>query len=389
MMPFEMTFNQKLKQMVRIKNLIIFCLILILIWWGGIAVLKYWSQPLTTDTSYLFGDNENGIRFPIVTICDSEFYHKNSLLKNCHTKHWDLIHSYVSCMKKDKTFLIETFMDSLQLDVRKIVTMVRVWTGSEYIILQDLYGQAWSKIFNYAFGFCHTFDLSKIDKFEYVSYQEILRPGLEFVMSETNKLKKPNIMLHTKNDLPDAVVLNGFHQITFSNKTKQAYKLALKKKIHVREPTRKVPCMKYEYNTCQNIEDNRLILEKFHCSIPILYSGQHLDDFIPKNVLNCSNDAIKEGLNFISKKKSRCKQVQTCEMTRFTSTYKVTENMLAEGNESVIWLAFANPEVLYQNTYISYDLISLVGEVGGILGLTLGASTLTLLESLLQHLHYY
>ena len=142
-MPFEMTFNQKLKQMVRIKNLIIFCLILILIWWGGIAVLKYCSQPLTTDTSYLFGDNKNGIQFPIVTICDSEFYHKNSLMKNCHTRHWDLIHSYVSCMKKDKKFLIEPFMDSLQLDVRKIVTIVRVWTGLEYISLQDLDGQAW------------------------------------------------------------------------------------------------------------------------------------------------------------------------------------------------------------------------------------------------------
>ena len=208
-------------------------------------------------------------------------------------------------------------------------------------------------------------------------------------MAEKNQWKKPNILLHTKNDLPDAVLLNGFHHVTLSNKTKQAYKLNLKKKINIRESTRKVPCMKYEYNTCQNIEDNQLILEKFHCRIPILYSGQHLDDFIPKDVLNCNNDAIKEGLDLISKKKSKCQQVQTCEMTRFTSTYKVTENMLARGNESVIWLAFANPEVLYQNTYVSYDLISLVGEVGGILGLTLGASTLTLLESLFQHLHYF
>ena len=389
MMPFEMTFNQKLKQMVRIKNLIIFCLILLLIWWGGIAVLKYWSQPLTTDTRYLFGDNEKGIMFPVITICDADFYRKNYLMKNCHSRHWDLIHSFVSCMKQDTTFLIESFIDSLQLDIRKIVAIVRVWTGLEYISLQDLDGQAWSMIFNYAFGFCHTFDLSKLDKFKYVSYQEILRPGLEFVIAENNQWKKPNILLHTKNDLPDASVLNGFHPMTFSNKTKQAYKFDLKKKINVRESTRKVPCMKYEYNTCRNIEDNQLILEKFHCRIPILYSGQHLDEFIAEDVLNCSYDAIKEGLDLISKKESKCQQIQTCEMTRFTSTYKVAENMLAEGNESVIWVAFANPEVLYQNTYISYDLISLVGEVGGILGLTLGVSTLTLLESLFKHLHYY
>ena len=49
---------------------------------------------------------------------------------------------------------------------------------------------------------------------------------------------------------------------------------------------------------------------------------------------------------------------------------------------SAISVAFINPEVEYHHTYVSYDLISLVGEVGGIIGITLGASALTLFESL-------
>ena len=183
-MPGEMTFIQKLKRSVRIRNLIIFCLILLLIWWGGTAILKYWSQPLTTDTSYVFGDNEKGIQFPLITICDRDIYTKNPLMKDCKTGRYDLIGSFVSCIKKDKNFLLESFMDSLQLDIRKIVAMVKLWTGSEHIILKDLDGLAWSKIFNYAWGFCHTFDLSKINTYEYVSYREILRPGLKFVMAE-------------------------------------------------------------------------------------------------------------------------------------------------------------------------------------------------------------
>ena len=122
-----------------------------------------------------------------------------------------------------------------------------------------------------------------------------------------------------------------------------------------------------EYNTCQSIEDNQLILDKFHCHIPILYSGHHLDDFISKDVLNCSQDATGEGLDLILKKETKCKQTQTCEMTRFTSTYTVQETQ----KEHEIWVLFSNPEVLYQNTYISYDLISLFGEIGGIIGITL------------------
>ena len=74
-------------------------------------------------------------------------------------------------------------------------------------------------------------------------------------------------------------------------------------------------------------------------------------------------------------------------MTRFTSIYEVEETY--KENKSLIWVAFKNPEVEFHNTYVNYDLISLVGEVGGILGLTLGASTLTILELLFQHLRYY
>jgi hypothetical protein len=381
-----MTLKQKLKEMVRIKNLIIFCLILLLIWWAGAAILKYWSQPLTTDTMSVFGDNEKGIKFPLITICDHDFT-KNPLMKNCCTNRYDFISSFFSCMKEDSNLLIESFMDSIQLDIRKIVSMVSVWTGSaEYISLQNLDGHAWSGIFDHMWGFCHTFDLSKINKFKYVPYKR-LRPGLKFVMAENNPWQRIAIMFHTKNDLPDAFILNGFQSVTFSNTTKQVHKFDLKKKTNRRETTRKVPCSQYEYNTCQNSEDNQLILDNFHCRIPILYSGQHLDDLIPKEVLNCSHDVTMEALAFIMEKESKCEQSITCEMTRYTSIYEVGETW--QENKSLIWVAFKNPEVEFHNTYVNYNLISLVGEVGGILGLTLGASTLTLLELIFQHLRYY
>ena len=385
-MPEETNFKQMLKKIVRIKTFIIFCLILLLIWWGGTAILKYWSQPLTTDTINIFGDNEKGIQFPLITMCDHDIYAKNSLMKDCYTREYDFIGSFVSCMKQNKNFWVESFMDSLQLDIRKIVARVQVWTGSEYISFQNLERQAWSRIFHYEFGFCHSFDLSKINKFEYLPYRERMRPGLAIVMAENNQWQSSAIMVHTKYDLPDALILNGFKYLRFANKAKHSHSFNLKKKINRRESTRKVPCVHYEYNTCQNIEDNQLILDKFDCQIPIIYGGQHLDELIPKEVLNCSHDVTVEALELIRKKESKCIQTLTCEQTRFTSIYAEED---WNENETMIWVAFVNPEVEYHNTYISYDLISLVGEVGGILGLTLGASTLTLLELLFQHMRYY
>ena len=73
-------------------------------------------------------------------------------------------------------------------------------------------------------------------------------------------------------------------------------------------------------------------------------------------------------------------------MTRFTWSYKVIDSWVE--NQMLLFVAYENPEVEYHNTYISYDLLSLIGEVGGILGLTLGASALTLLESLIQHIPF-
>ena len=90
--------------------------------------------------------------------------------------------------------------------------------------------------------------------------------------------------------------------------------------------------------------------------------------------------------------KSECTRLQTCEKTRYTANYKVEEMVSVNkwlANKSSLFVAFENPEVEYHNTYISYDLLSFIGEVGGILGLTLGASAMTLFDSMFQRIPYY
>ena len=80
-------------------------------------------------------------------------------------------------------------------------------------------------------------------------------------------------------------------------------------------------------------------------------------------------------------------RIDTCETTRYTALHKVKKSWLE--NKSVVWVVFESPEVVHYNTYINYDILSLIGDLGGKLGLTLGASATSLLDSLLQNIPYY
>ena len=231
------------------------------------------------------------------------------------------------------------------------------------------------------------FDLSNTKKLKYLPYQGYQRPGVGFQLSENISLDKLRILLHTKYDLPDAYQLNGMISMKKSKEIKETHKIDVRKTISKRESTRKIPCTQYEYMTCHNIEDNKLILDKYNCQITAINYGQHLDNIIPNETSICSDEVAKKAIDLITSKKTNCTRAPTCEMTRFTFMVKDMDPYVENANE--IWISFSNPEVANYNTYISYDLPSLIGEVGGILGLTLGVSALTFLESMLDRIPYY
>ena len=250
--------------------------------------------------------------------------------------------------------------------------------GSGYVNLD--HGTLWTKVFHPK-GPCFTFDISNVDRFKYVSLKPGERPGIEFIMAKNNPWKDVGLMLHTKFDLPDGFGLNGFNYLSL-DEIHKVHKIEFRKQISKKESTRKAPCVKHEFLTCLSIEDNRVIFERYHCIVPILYNGPHLDDLTPKEATNCNFTVTMEALDFISRKESVCSNSQTCDNVRFTTKLKVQETWVK--NQNLIYVVLENPEVLYHNSYISYDLISLIGEVGGILGITLGASALTLFEFLFK-----
>ena len=377
----------KLKELVKkachVKNFSSFCLILLFLWWGSNAVVRYWSQPLSTDISYNYGEAKPGDQFPLITLCNYYNFHENPTFKECGDGAWNFINTVVSCMKSNKSLKEAELMQNLHLEIGNTVEMVQFWTGTEYVNVQHLDEGIWTKVFLNEFGPCHMFDLSKVDKLNTVSLEAGKKAGIEFIMAENNPWQKPELIVHSRFDLPDANLLLGYLSLSFSDETKEVHNIVLRKKINKKESTRKSPCVEYEYKTCQSIENNELIFKRFNCYVPILYSGRHLDNLSHKEASNCSYQVMLEALDFILKKESKnCFLAQTCENTRFSYKQRVEGTWFE--NKTLVYITFENPEVEYRHSYISYDLFSMIGEIGGLLGLTLGASVLTLFESLLK-----
>ena len=75
-----------------------------------------------------------------------------------------------------------------------------------------------------------------------------------------------------------------------------------------------------------------------------------------------------------------CKVGQVCDSVKFsytTAQYDISEWK----NASQLLIVLQDAEVQHHISYINYDLQSLISEIGGILGLTLGASVLSMAES--------
>ena len=98
--------NEKIRKICRVRNVIIFCLISLFLWWGSGAVLKYWSQPLSTDLHFEYGETDLGIQFPLITLCQSNVYVENPIINKCNDGSWNFISIIVSCMKGNKTFKV-------------------------------------------------------------------------------------------------------------------------------------------------------------------------------------------------------------------------------------------------------------------------------------------
>ena len=154
----------------------------------------------------------------------------------------------------------------------------------------------------------------------------------------------------------------------------------MQKKEVKRVTTRSTPCVEYQQKACQEIETNEKIAKSFNCKIPFLNTGVHLNEIFHSNLPNCSDDIIRNAWKFDENIESYCTSTLVCESSRFSTTMRVYENYSAQ---TVIEFSYTTPEVEHHLSYINYDLQNLIGEIGGLLGITLGLSGLSIFQLML------
>ena len=147
--------------------------------------------------------------------------------------------------------------------------MTNLWNGTKFTNLQY---QDWSTVFNSLLGPCYTIEISK----KFIQTQGMI-PAIEFIFAENIPWNKVYILFHTKDDLPDSIQMNGWNFLLINNRQKQQHVFTIRKIKSTRDSTRNTPCNLFERETCQNFENNNMVLKRFNCQIPILYHGHHLD----------------------------------------------------------------------------------------------------------------
>ena len=156
------------------------------------------------------------------------------------------------------------------------------------------------------------------------------------------------------------------------------YGVYMNKKVSIRQRTKKNPCSDYKPQSCQYIIDTTSAEEKFGCRVPILNFGKHFRENI--SLPECNNSELKDVLNIFGQNvAAECRIPMSCKSQTFSVTMRQSTNY---GEFTIFDFEFTTPEVVRHHTYVAYDLLSFIGEIGGLLGLTLGLSALSITEIL-------
>ena len=133
------------------------------------------------------------------------------------------------------------------------------------------------------------------------------------------------------------------------------------------------------------MESYEKLIKDFNCKISFLNFGQHLKEFLEMDLLECNQTVVRNAIDlFVDTKDTNCLSQPVCHKTKFSLSLREFERK--DDNFSTFTIAFQDSEIEHHVTRISYDIFSLIGEIGGVLGLTLGLSVFSIIGSCVESL---
>ena len=178
------------------------------------------------------------------------------------------------------------------------------------------------------------------------------------------------IIVHGENELTDTLPIfkaDGFSRMDYRIRTRHFSK----------SNTKSQPCQRYKPNACLDYNLQKKVLTKYGCQVPIFYSGSHLHELeingMHLSKLPMCNKTVITEMASILDDSFNCWNSMPCEFTDYS-----VEGIIGY-TDSTLKMSFNQQEEQYISS-ITLDTQGLIGNVGGILGITLGMSAITLLE---------
>ena len=165
--------------------------------------------------------------------------------------------------------------------------------------------------------------------------------------------------------------------------------IKISKKVNYAIKTKHQTCSEIPFNTCRMVQFYENVVKQFDCKSYMVTDGPFLkdDSYKMKDFCNVSTqlEIAKMKHNFTPKK---CHQV--CKRVIYNSDHELnnkTPNSPHKGTR--LWLTYSNPFVEVATQKLAYSFHNLFGEVGGVLGLTLGLSGFSVITIIFDLLKKY
>jgi hypothetical protein len=184
------------------------------------------------------------------------------------------------------------------------------------------------------------------------------------------------VFIHNENDLPDATKMHPNFQ--FYDGSDNTY--ALRMRQFSKKSTRSKPCSKYHSKACKDVKVQGRIAKDFKCKVPIFYTGQHLQKYAMADLPICNKSITLKMISMLEKEDIFCLKSNPCDHTDYSVDSMGVQHFGASLPPST-GLRLVLQHVEQYQSYLSVSEQSLFGQVGGILGITLGHSYMTFVEA--------
>ena len=172
------------------KGFSAFALLCLFLYWSYYAIDKFLDEPISTQISYRFGDDDKGlIEFPAVSICPLRAKVLAEKFLNCPQDSFDSFDDMLfRCFAKNSDFTIDEMVKHLDIQREDYVDMQPFKTYAD-----KLNGNAidtslgWRTVYSVHFGTCFIFDSKQVPGYEKQNISNIQgNPKMKFKLLDKN-----------------------------------------------------------------------------------------------------------------------------------------------------------------------------------------------------------